>query len=788
MLTPPSIDLSAVARELNFTLSQVQAVVQLSDEGNTVPFITRYRKEQTGNLDEEQIRAILERVELVRQVTERAGTILRLIETQGKLTPQLRQAIESADSLKRLEDLYLPYRPKKRTRASIARERGLEPLADQIWTGAPQVLERLAAQYINAEKEVATAQDALQGAADIIAEKISEDAPVRDMARKSAWQTAQLAASATTAGEATGQAYRDYFNHSEPVSKLPPHRVLAYNRGEKEGALKIKFDWDDSRSVDDISRLLKLPQHRFRDFLTTALQDALSRLVAPALEREVRRELTDKAQAHAVSVFARNLKNLLLQPPLQGKRVLAVDPGFRTGCKIVVLDENGNRLEQDVVYVTGSADKRAASKTRIAELLKAHDCRTVAIGNGTACRETEEMIAEMIAESVPDAHYVIVNEAGASIYSTSPIAREEFPEDDATARGTISIGRRLQDPLSELVKIDPQHIGVGMYQHDVDEKQLKESLEQVIESCVNYVGVDLNTASASLLRHVSGLNQLTARRVVEYRTQHGPFATRAQLKEVPGIGQATFTQAAGFLKIRQGKEPLDSTWIHPESYAAARLLLKRLDPTSDGKQIPPGLKDRLTGLSIESLAAEMQLGMPTLRDIVDALARPGRDPRGDLPGPLFRQGILTLDDLHPGMELQGTVLNVVDFGAFVDVGLKESGLIHISQLAPHFIRNPHEVVSVGDVLKVWVMSVDAERKRVSLTRLPPGTTHDKSRKPEASAAPRPAASSTTVPPPKGQSSPAAPPKRNVAPHSPPPAGEPMRTFGDLKKLWSDKDG
>ena len=821
-----TVQLSSVAAELGIGAGQVENVVRLADEGNTVPFITRYRKEQTGNLDEVQIRLVLARITAQRQLAERAATILRLIESQGKLTPQLKQQIEAADSLKRLEDLYLPYKPKKQTRASAARERGLEPLADAIWNAVPELadLDSAATEYVDPAKELPTTTEVLQGATDILAERISEQADVRAIARRHAWKVGRLSSAAIDAAAESGQPYRDYFNHSEPVGKMPPHRVLAFNRGESAGALRVKFEWDQPAVQSEIGRFLKIETHRFAGLLTNCLADAVDRLVHPSLEREVRREMTERAEAQAVAVFARNLRNLLLSPPLAGRRVLAIDPGFRTGCKVVVLDENGNLLTTDLVYVTGSAEKQTATKTKLAGLLQTHQVNLIAIGNGTACRETEEMVAGMIAELAPETQYVIVNEAGASIYSTSTIAREEFPALDATERGTISIGRRMQDPLSELVKIEPQHIGVGMYQHDLDEKTLKESLDEVIESCVNYVGVELNTASSALLRHVSGLNQLTARRIVEWRAQHGSFRSREQLLDVPGIGQTKYTQAAGFLKIRDGADPLDATWIHPESYPLARQVLARLGAeVGTGKgagALPADLRDRLAELDVEALAKELQAGLPTLRDIIDALARPGRDPRADLPGPIFKKDILKMSDLAPGMELRGTVLNVVDFGAFVDVGLKESGLVHVSQMSSQFITSTHDVVSVGDVVTVWVLSVDAERKRVSLGMIKPGTPQVRSRRPEqkpaataakpalAGAEPgtaaardgdgasrKPAVPAPATSPAAKQRPAAKPPQPARADRKPAPplsagaqAGEePLRTFGQLKQFWNKKD-
>lgn len=724
---PPSVDLARLAKELGHRVEQVQNVVALLDAGNTIPFITRYRKEKTGNLDEEQLRTIESRVRSMRQLKERASAILRLIGALGKLTPELKAEIEAAETLKRLEDLYLPFKPKRQSRASAARERGLEPLAARIWSGDPELsdLNVAAAAFVNSEKDLPSTVEVLQGTADILAENISEEAALRELCRQLAWKTGKFSGTPTKAGSESGQEYRDYFEFTESVSKIPPHRVLAINRGEKSGALRIKFGWDDAAVEAACDGHYHWESHPHREFLKACLTDAVQRLIQPSLEREIRRELSDKAEAHAIEVFARNLRSLLLQPPLRGQRVLAIDPGFRTGCKVAVLDECGGLVASDVVYVTGSAEKRAGCATKLAELMRQHNCQVVVIGNGTACRETEDLVTEMIAKELPEARYVIVNEAGASIYSTSNVAREEFPSLDATGRGTISIGRRLLDPLSELVKIEPQHIGVGMYQHDVSKKELKESLDRVVESCVNFVGVDLNTASASLLRHVSGLNQLIARRVVEWREQNGRFNSRRQLLEVPGLGEGTFTQAAGFLKIDGGNEPLDGTWIHPESYEAANKVLERLglsaSSLSEAEQIHEELRQRIEQLEAESLAAELTVGLPTLKDILDALSRPGRDPRTDLPGPVFKQGILNLDDLQEGMELTGTVCNVVDFGAFVDVGLKDSGLVHISQLSVNYVPSPHSLVSVGDVVTVWVLGVDKERKRVSLTMIKPGT-------------------------------------------------------------------
>ncbi|MEW4531510.1 Tex family protein [Maioricimonas sp. JC845] len=791
-----AIDTARVATELQLSESQVANTVALLDEGNTVPFITRYRKERTGGLDEEQIRNVQQRVSSLRQLAERATAILRLIEAQGKLTPQLRQQIEAADTLKRLEDLYLPYRPKRKSRAEAARQRGLEPLATAIWNADPSLtdLNARAADFVDPEKEVPDATAALQGAADILAERIGEDPAVREEVRKITWRTGVLNSKAVDATAESAKPYRDYFEYSEAVAKIPPHRVLALNRGEKEKAVRIKLTWNDDAVQGCIDRILGLSSHRFGDFLKKCADDATHRLLHASLEREVRRELTERAEDHAVSVFARNLRNLLLQPPLKGERVLAIDPGFRTGCKIVVLDELGGLLTHDLVYVTGSAEKRVATKQKLADLLASHECRLIAIGNGTACRETEELVAEMISEHNADARYVIVNEAGASVYSASAAARSEFPDLDATVRGTVSIGRRLLDPLSELVKIDPQHIGVGMYQHDLNEKSLHESLEHVIESCVNYVGVDINSASAALLRHVSGLNQLLAQRVVQWRDEHGRFKTRRQLLDVPGIGEAKFTQAAGFLRISDGDEALDRTWIHPESYHVAYRILEKLGidvGCFSGGTPPENVQEQLKSADVNALATDLEVGHPTLQDIIASLARPGRDPRTDLAGPVFKQGVLRLEDLHEGMELTGTVLNVVDFGAFVDIGVKDSGLVHISRMSSGFVRNPHDVVSVGDVITVWVLDVDVDRHRVSLTMVRPGSeTADNTRQ----SAPSGKEERREQKPPASGTSPRKPRRRKGGQKTPTPklsaeqqsGAEPLRGFDELKQLWKKK--
>lgn len=993
------LDLGRIAQDLQIRRVQVENVVGMLDEGNTIPFITRYRKERTGNLNEVAIREIQARVKRVRELIERKQTILKSIEAQGKLTEELALAIRNAENPKRLEDLYLPYKPKKRTRASDARDRGLEPLATAIMAGDSTVadLNAAAEPYVNVEKQLDSIEKVLAGAADILAEVVHETAAIREEVRRLCWRGGKLTTSKSEKlPDGQGLDYRDYFQHSEPVSHIPPHRVMAINRGEKEGPLKVKIEAPREQIEQCVLTLLKVNDHPHGEFLRKVAADAIDRLLLPGLEREIRRDLTEAAERHAVDVFACNLRGLLLQPPITPQTILAIDPGQRTGCKVAVLDGQGNPLEHAVVYPHAPQNRRHDAKITLKDLIGKHSVSVVAIGNGTACRETEELIAEIIAEgthfhenpsapfptaveqsvgsarqanesapsvgdqgsvldvpaaaiaaaasfeageetseashvhaafvgesrasdvapnestgsgsvasdaseststassidcenpppvsggseeasavsgegtesegtnavdhsaiasngsqesvqandaepavepaasstdavavdassqeavaidhaasvhqeglegasvsgeNTPDSSeiaasaeganavaeasvvepsagdsargsteskgaspsvvppkstprppkvktppppppppaphpadaqlaklaYVIVNEAGASVYSASVVGREEFPDLDASARGVVSIGRRLLDPLAELVKIEPQSIGVGLYQHDVNPKHLKETLDSVIESCVNFVGVNLNTASASLLRYVSGLNQATARRLVEYRAANGAYTGREQMLSIEGIGPATYTQAAGFLKIRDGAVAFDRTWIHPESYGVAERLLERLgyapDVVSDKERLAE-LRGKFSDLDFPTLAKESGVGEPTLRDIVDALARPDRDPREDLPQPIFKRGVLKLEDLVEGMELKGTVLNVVDFGAFVDIGLKDSGLVHISQLANRYIKNPHEIISVGDVVTVWVMTVDHERKRVSLTMVKPGT-------------------------------------------------------------------
>src|SRR3954468_18135140 len=728
MASAIAIDFGRLARELGIEQPAVERTIALLDEGNTVPFITRYRRDQTGGLDEEQISAVRASVSKLRQLEERKQTILRSIDSQHALTDELRKQIEQAVSVKRLEDLYLPYRPKKQTLATKAQEQGLGPLAAEILAQdkACSDLDARAVDFVNTDKGGPDAATGLLGAGHILAEQFSEHPELRQRVRKVYRKTGKLVSTKAEDNPKKNQQFHDYLDFQEPLHRVPPHRVLAINRGERAKILRVRID-ADTQAIETLAVEFLVPhEHAHKDFLTGCVRDALTRLLLPSLEREVRRELTENAETHAIEVFGRNLKNLLLQPPLHGKRVLAIDPGYKNGCKLAAIDEFGALLAPDVIYVVGSDKQKAASRAKLVELIKQHNLSVIAIGNGTACRQIEQLVAEILTSELADqdVHYAVVNEAGASVYSTSEIGREEFPNCDAIQRSAISIGRRLQDPLSELVKIDPASIGVGLYQHDARAKHLRDTLDDVVQSCVSYVGVDLNNASTPLLRYVSGMNQLTARRVYEHRQQNGPFKSRNQLLEVNGLGNATFVQAAGFLKISGGEQALDATWIHPENYPAAEKLLEKLgiqpSEVASGASAEK-IRELAAGLDRTAIAAELGIGQLTLNDMIEALCRPGRDPREDLPPPIFRKDVVKFDDLQAGMELRGTVLNVVDFGAFVDVGLSDSGLIHISQLSAGYVRDPHEVVAVGDQVRAWVSSIDQQRRRVALTMIAPGT-------------------------------------------------------------------
>ncbi|MDR1384582.1 MAG: helix-hairpin-helix domain-containing protein [Planctomycetaceae bacterium] len=882
MSEPVTISSKQVARGLDFSLEKVESVIKLLDEGYPVPFISRYRKDETGNLDETQIREVETRLNELRQLAERKQAILKAIEAIGKLTPELDQQIREARTSKRLEDLYLPYKPKRETLASTARSRGLEPLAMEILEGklTQEQLDTRIKDFLNEDKGVKTEPDALLGAGHIIGEIFSENVDLRQKIRNTIQHSSKLIskrieqeqpseenagetekaspivvtesaqtqaataiaasfvisdiaeseavfADTATIGEdlnvievlespvpqadensatentitesetaetpsdisvtqdvvisevaeseinvemtisntdvilppaiAAAKAikvekkrekkeqkqrnrtpqeekrlaeleklYNDYFDFVSDLRKLLPYRVLAINRGEKAKVLRVRFEHDKDTIQKTIHDVCVPKDHPLAKFLEECAKDATQRLLLPALERETRRDLTESAENQAVEVFAKNLRNLLLQPPLNRQRVLAVDPGLKHGCKTVALDEFGNVLAYETVYIVGKSHQKSAAQETVTRMIEQYRLTVVAIGNGTGCREAERFIAGLIVDQLAGkgVGYIIVNESGASIYSASAAAKEEFPNYDALLRGAVSIGRRLQDPLNELVKIEPGHIGVGMYQHDVKAKHLQESLEKTVESCVNHVGVDLNRATPAILRYVAGLNQLTAKRIYEYRQQNGPFRTREQLKQVTGLGEVTFTYAAGFLKIKDGIIPLDATWIHPESYVAADKILQKFGFTEDdlrsGERITQ-IAETLKSADVEAISQELGIGQLAVSDIITQLGRPGRDPREELPSPIFKTGILKFEDLSLGTELTGTVLNVVDFGAFVDVGLHESGLVHISQMADHFVKNSHDLVSVGDVVKVWVTEIDQERKRISLSMLPPGT-------------------------------------------------------------------
>ena len=717
--------INGIAAELSIPVTKVKSAVSLLDEGNTIPFIARYRKEMTGELDENALRSIEEKLQYMRNLEERKREVIRLIDEQGKLTEELRADINKSVKLQEIEDLYRPYRQKRKTRASVAKERGLEPLSEWLWS-QPRSGDPLAeaARYVNTEKGVPTAQDALNGAMDIIAENIADDASIRAWVRKFTFDQALLKTEAKNAAEET--VYEMYYSYQEPVRKLPPHRVLAINRGEREEVLRVTFDVPTARIHEHIQRKLLRNGtiQSVRDVLVAVIEDCYKRLISPSIEREVRGELTEKAEEHAISIFSENLRNLLLQPPVRGNIVLGVDPAFRTGCKLAVIDDIGKLLEVAVSYPTPPNNKVAEAEKLINSLIDKYKVELIVIGNGTASRETEQFIAALIgkrkaaAAGGPELKYIIVNEAGASVYSASKLAQEEFPSLDVAERSAVSIARRLQDPLAELVKIEPKAIGVGQYQHDVSQKRLDETLGGVVESAVNHVGVDVNTASASLLSYVAGINATIAKNIVKYRDENGRFVKRAQLQKVPRLGAKSYEQCIGFLRIAEPVNPLDSTPIHPESYDVVDKLFSELGLTL--KQLgSEELKTKLPQLDVERIAPALGVGVPTLRDIMDSLLRPGRDPREELPPPIFHTDVLNIEDLTPGMELHGTVRNVIDFGAFVDIGIKNDGLVHISQLSDKFVKRPMDVVSVGDTVTVWVLSVDLKKGRVSLTMRKP---------------------------------------------------------------------
>jgi uncharacterized protein len=709
--------LKTVAQETGIPHRKVASTIELLDQGNTIPFIARYRKEVTGELDENQIREIEDRVKFHRALAERKADVIRLIDEQGKLTEELRDRINRAAKPTEVEDLYLPYRPKRRTRASMAREKGLEPLAAYLLSfpreGSP---EAEAEKYLS--DQVPDPDAALQGAMDIVAEMAAEEAEVRQWVRQYTMRNGYLSSKARDAEK--DSVYRDYYeNYRESVAKIVPHRVLAINRGEREEFLMVSVEVDEERILDWLFRRF-IREGVTVELVRKSLADAYKRLVAPAIEREIRNQLTENAEAHAITIFSRNLRSLLLQPPVRGKVVLGVDPAYRTGCKWAVVDETGKLLEIGVVYPTPPQKKVAEAERVFARLIDQYGVEAIICGNGTASRETEQFIADFIKKcGKPDLNYTIVNEAGASVYSASKLAAAEFPDLDVSERSAVSIARRIQDPLAELVKIPPQAIGVGQYQHDIAAKRLEENLEAVVESVVNYVGVDLNTASAPLLSYVAGIKPTVANNIVQYRESNGRFKSRQEVKKVPRLGPKTFEQCAGFLRIMEGETLLDMTPIHPESYDVTHELMK-MAGLSLGQIGTGDFRQRLSMLNnapgeIEAIAGKTGVGVPTLKDIVDSLMRPGRDPREELPPPIFRTDVIAMEDLKPGMQLQGTVRNVTDFGAFVDIGVKRDGLVHISELADRFVRHPLDVVSIGDTVTVWVLSVDIDRGRISLS-------------------------------------------------------------------------
>ena len=704
-----------IAKELEIRPQQAEAAIQLIDEGNTIPFIARYRKEKTGALNDEVLRNLYDRLTYLRNLEEKKASVLSSIEEQGKLTEELKNQILSAETLVVVEDLYRPYRPKRRTRAMVAKERGLEPLANEIRLQMiKQPLEELAAEYIDPEKEVADVKSAIAGAMDIIAEAIADEADFRIYIRQLTEKKGHITAAAKDA-EAES-VYENYYDFDEPVAKLPGHRVLALNRGEKEKVLTVKVEAPVDEVLSYLQRQVITKDNEYTNqILIDTIADAYDRLIAPAISREIRNSLTENAEDGAIHVFGKNLNQLLMQPPILGQTVLGWDPAFRTGCKLAVVDATGKVLDTTVIFPTAPQNKVEESKAVVKKLISKYNITLISVGNGTASRESEQVIVEMLKEIPMNVQYVIVNEAGASVYSASKLATEEFPNFDVGQRSATSIARRLQDPLAELVKIDPQSIGVGQYQHDMDQKKLSEALSGVVEDCVNRVGVDLNTASVSLLEYVSGINKTIAKNIVAYREEQGSFKSRAELKKVAKLGPKAYEQCAGFLRIYNGKNPLDATSVHPESYEATEKLLETLGYNKKDVTAK-GLSDiKKQAKTHPHLDEELGIGAMTLIDIINELEKPGRDPREDMPSPILRSDVLEMKDLKPGMVLKGTVRNVIDFGAFVDIGVHQDGLVHISQLSDKFIKHPLEVVSVGDVVSVQVISVDEKKGRIALT-------------------------------------------------------------------------
>ncbi len=708
-----------LVKELGITLKQVENVIKLLDEGNTVPFISRYRKEQTGGLSDDILRKFFERLTYLRNLKERKEDVLRLIDEQGKLNDDIVKALEKADTLTEVEDIYRPYKQKKRTRATIALEKGLKPLADLILEGTFKGdIKEEASKYINEEKKVITADEAINGALDIVAEVISDDAGFRKWIRELVMREGKIESKGSSE-EPTP--FEMYYEYSEDVNKIPAHRILAINRGEKEKVLSVKIVANEDKIITYLQNRLLKNNEVTDEYLKLAIKDSLKRLIYPSIEREIRSELTDKGEEGAILIFKENLKALLMQAPIKGKVVMGYDPGFRTGCKVAVLDSTGKFLEKATVYPTLPKNDVEGTKKILKELIYKYDVDVISLGNGTASRESEEVVSEMISEikkeTGKELAYVIVSEAGASVYSASELAAKEYPDLDVTIRGAISIGRRLQDPMAELVKIDPKAIGVGQYQHDVTPKKLDESLAGVVEDSVNKVGVDLNTATPSLLTYIAGINASIANNIVAYRDEVGGFKSRKELLKVKRLGQKAYEQCAGFLRVMESKEPLDNTSVHPESYEVAGKLIEILGYTKEDlrNRNLNDIEERVSSKGLNNLVSELEIGELTLKDIIKELQKPGRDPREDMPKPILKTGVIDLKDLQPGMELMGTVRNVSDFGAFVDIGVHQDGLVHKSQMANKFVKHPLDIVKVGDVIKVRIMEVDEKRKRISLT-------------------------------------------------------------------------
>ena len=711
-----------VQKELSdYRPKQLTTVLNLLNEGNTVPFIARYRKEMTGSLDEVQIREIEERYAYLENLEKRKTEVIRLIDEQGKLTPELEAEITQAVKMQQEEDLYRPYKQKRRTKATIAKEKGLEPLAKWLMQLTDGEVQSEAEKYIDKEKEVSSAEEALHGAHEIIAEQVSDNAKFRTWIRSYTYNKGMYVSNVKDEQADEKGVYEMYYDFAEPVHKMVSHRILATNRGEKEDILKVFFQVDEAAILAYLDRqIVKNPASPSSSFVREAYQDSYKRFIQPAIERELRNELTEKADEQAIAIFGENLRNLLLQPPLKGKVVLGFDPAYRTGCKLAVVDATGKVLAIEVIYPHKPAAqaKREAAGPAFIQLINKYQVDMVAIGNGTASRESELFVAEQLKSADHKTYYAIVNEAGASVYSASEIARKEFPHLQVEERSAVSIARRLQDPLAELVKIDPKAVGVGQYQHDVSQKRLAEQLDFVVETAVNQVGVDVNTASPQLLQHISGLNKTTAQNIVIYREENGEFTARTQLKKVPRLGPKAYEQAIGFLRVPGGKNILDNTGIHPESYSIAKEILTSVQ-LSEKELGTEEAVEKLTRLSVEKLAESLSVGEETLADILAGLTQPGRDMRDEMPAPLLRTDVLSMEDLKPGMELTGTVRNVIDFGAFVDIGVKQDGLVHISKLSKKFVKHPTDVVSVGDIVTVWIEQVDTKKGRISLTMLSP---------------------------------------------------------------------